>query len=125
MRPQIEVKEVRAGTPEALWRERILEWVESGLAQVEFCREHGLSLDEFRRYRTRLSRPAKAAPRQRSKRCTRAGPAFVEVTVSEATEPEVPALAVQLANGRSISVRPGFDRATLVALVAVLEGLPC
>ena len=64
MRPQLKVREVRAGTPEALWRERMLEWAESGLAQVEFCREHGLSLDEFRRYRTRLSRPAKAAPRQ-------------------------------------------------------------
>ena len=49
MRPQIEVKPVRAGTPEALWRERILQWAESGLAQVELCREHGLSLDEFRR----------------------------------------------------------------------------
>ncbi len=125
MRPQIEVKEVRAGTPEALWRERILEWAESGLAQVEFCHEHGLSLDEFRRYRTRLSRPAKAAPRQRSKRCTPVRPAFVEVTVSEPAKHETPALAVQLANGRSISVRPGFDRDTLAALVAVLEGRPC
>ena len=63
MRPRIEVKEVAAGTPEALWRERILQWAENGLAQVEFCREHGLSLDEFRRYRTRLSRPAKTAPK--------------------------------------------------------------
>ncbi len=125
MRPQIEVKQVRAGTPEALWRERILQWAESGLAQVEFCREHGLSLDEFRRYRTRLSRPAKAAPRPTRKPCTPVRPAFVEVTVSEPTEPEVPALVVQLTNGRSISVRPGFHRATLVALVAVLEGLPC
>ncbi len=125
MGPQIEVREARAGTPEALWRERILQWAESGLAQVEFCHEHGLSLDVFRRYRTRLSRPAKAAPRQRSKRRTRTGPAFVAVTVGEPTEPEVSALAVQLTNGRSISVRPGFDRATLVALVAVLEGLPC
>ena len=79
MRPQIEVNAARAGTPEALWRERILQWAESGLAQVEFCREHGLSLDEFRGYRTRLSRPAKAAPRQRSRQCTRVGPAFVEV----------------------------------------------
>ncbi len=125
MRPHIEVKEARAGTPEALWRERILQWAESGLAQVEFCREHGLSLDEFRRYRSRLSRPAKAAPRKTNKRCTRARPAFVEVTVSEPAERETPTLAVRLANGRSITVRPGFDRDTLAALVAVLEGLPC
>ena len=125
MRPQIEVKEVRAGTPEALWRERILEWAESGLAQVEFCREHGLPLDEFRRYRTRLTRPAKTAPRRTNKKCTPVKPAFVEVTVSAAAEPDAPRLAVQLANGRSITVRPGFDRDTLAALVAVLEGLPC
>ncbi|MDJ0872043.1 MAG: hypothetical protein QNJ87_09745 [Gammaproteobacteria bacterium] len=125
MRPQIEVKEVRAGTPEALWRERILQWAESGLAQVEFCREHGLSLDEFRRYRTRLSRPAKAASRPTRKPCTPVRPTFVEVTVSEPAKHETPALAVQLGNGRSITVRPGFDRDTLAALVAVLEGLPC
>lgn len=125
MRPQIEVKQARAGTPEALWRERILRWAESGLAQVEFCHEHGLSLDEFRRYRTRLSRPAKAAPRQTSRKCTRAKSAFVEVMVGEATEPDTPALIVQLTNGRSISVRPGFDRDTLAALVVVLEDLPC
>ena len=123
MRPQIEVKEDRAGTPEALWRERILAWAESGLAQVEFCREHGLSVVEFRRYRTRLSRPAKAARRKTRKPCTPVRPTFVEVTVSEPAQREAPALAVQLANGRSITVRPGFDRETLVALVTTLEGL--
>ncbi len=125
MGPRIEVKEARAGTPEALWRERILQWAESGLAQVEFCRQHGLSLDEFRRYRTRLTRPAKTAPKQTHTKGTPVKPAFVEVTVSAAAEAGAPTLAVQLANGRSITVRPGFDRDTLVALVAVLEGLPC
>ncbi len=68
MRPQLAVREARAGMRKALWRERINQWAESALPQVEFCHEHGLSLDEFRRYRTRLSRPAKAAPRQASKK---------------------------------------------------------
>ena len=125
MRPQIEVKEARAGTPEALWGKRILQWAESGLAQVEFCREHGLSLAEFRRYRTRLSCPCKGTSRRARKQRSVSRPAFVEVAVAEPASPAMPPLVVQLANGRSISVRPGFDRETLVALVAVLEGLPC
>ena len=56
MGPRIELKEVEPGTESAVWRERIVAWADSGLAQVEFCRRHGLSLDQFRRYRTRLRR---------------------------------------------------------------------
>ncbi len=58
MCPEIEVKEVKPGTKEAFWREAIVSWAESGLAQVEFCQVRGLSLATFRRYRTRLTRPA-------------------------------------------------------------------
>ncbi len=125
MRPQIQVKEVRAGTTKALWRERILEWAESGLAQVEHCRERGLSLDEFRRYPTRWTRAAEATPRQTRKPYTPVRPTFVEVAVSEPARREAPALAVQVAHGRSITVYPGFDRETMVALVSTPEGLPC
>ena len=59
--PQIEIKEVEPGTAEAFWREAIVAWAASGLAQVEFCGLRGLSLEEFRRYRTRLTRPAKSS----------------------------------------------------------------
>lgn len=63
VRPQIEIKEVEPGTCEAFWREAIVAWTASGLAQEEFCRLRGLELDTFRRYRTRLTRPAKRTGR--------------------------------------------------------------
>jgi len=87
VRPQIEIKEVEPGTRKAFWREAIVAWADSGLAQVEFCHLRGLELDTFRRYRTRLTRPAKRTgrshralvPSTRLPAVREAVPEFVEV----------------------------------------------
>ena len=125
MGPRIELKEVEPGTESAVWREHILAWAESGLAQVEFCRDHGLSLDQFRRYRTRLTRRS-PDPKATKSPPPRPTPEFVELTVRNDT-PTVesrPALEVRLSGGRCIGVHPGFDPTTLRTLLACLEGRP-
>ena len=123
MGPCIELKEVEPGTESAVWRERIVAWAESGLAQVEFCRLHGLSLDQFRRYRTRLTRRPRDSKSSKPIRRRRL-PEFVELTVLN-TAPALesrPALEVRLGDGRCVGVHPGFDPRTLRTLLACLEG---
>lgn len=126
VRPQIEIKEVEPGTREAFWREAIVGWADSGLAQVEFCRLRGLELATFRHYRTRLTRPAKQAKRSRqalipSRPLPVCAREFVEVQLPQASASAPAALEILLANGRRIAVRAGFDSETLRSAVEVLE----
>jgi hypothetical protein len=128
VRAQIEVKEVEPGTREAFWREAIVAWADSGLAQVEFCRLRGLDLARFRRYRTKLTRRAQGAgDAQRGVISStplavrEAVSEFVEVQLATAPTSGPVSLEVMLANGRRIGVRAGFDREALRAVVGVLE----
>jgi hypothetical protein len=50
-------------------------------------------------------------------------PRLVAVELEEKAVPKVNAIEVVLARGRRVEVRPGFDVATLQALIAVLEGV--
>jgi hypothetical protein len=128
VRPQIEIREVEPGTREAFWREAIVAWAGSGLAQVEFCRLRGLELATFRHYRTRLTRPAKPAKRSRQAlipsrslaTCT-AVPEFIEVQLPQVSSSGPASLEILLANGRRIAVRAGFEPETLRSAVEVLE----
>ena len=89
------------------------EYEASGLSQVEFCQQQGLSVATLARYRRRRAREEMA------------GDGWVAVEVSS----EYPApgsmvssgLAVALSGGRRIEVGRGFDSATLVQLLGVLE----
>jgi hypothetical protein len=66
----------------------------------------------FYAWRRKLGAPAASGRRP-------ADPGFAEVRVFAPVAAD--ALEVRLASGRGIVVRPGFDRATLLALIDALE----
>jgi hypothetical protein len=54
---------------------------------------------------------------------TETKPRFMEVRV--AAEPQAKPFAVQLRNGRTVAVWPGFDAEELQRLLATVEGAEC
>ena len=94
----------------------VAEYEASGLSQVEFCRNQGLSLATLSRYRRRRSQGA-AVPEPGNRWVA------VEIANSCAAAPsrQSSGLTVALARGRRIEVGQGFDAATLLKLLGVLE----
>lgn len=114
------------------WTKRVERWKESGLTAKEFAAELGINPRSLSWWRWQLSKSEAAPPtakprRRRSSRSTStvlAKPAtsispmtFVELTAPVITD----ALEVILPSTVRISVRPGFDDATLGRLLDVLE----
>ena len=95
------------------WRRRVGEWRKSGLSVRAFCAGRGLEPWNFYAWRRELAkRDAQSA-------------AFVPVQiVAEPVAGGDAGLAVVLDGGRTIRVTPGFDAATLLQLLAVLEEQP-
>jgi transposase-like protein len=103
----------------------IAAWERSGETLTAFARRYDLRRDRLSRWRDRLRRAQESA-----------GPAFHPVMIRESPdEPEdrsgiapstqTTELELLLGGGRRITIRPGFDPATLLALVRVLEGDRC
>jgi transposase-like protein len=88
----------------------------SGLSQVEFCKQQGLSLATLARYRKQQQQQGEAATGNRWLAVEVSG---VSVAVGSET---ASGLAVALRGGRRIEVGRGFDAPTLVQLLGVLEG---
>jgi hypothetical protein len=87
----------------------------SGLSAVEFCRQHGLSLATLARYR-KWQRQAQGDAATGNRWLA------VEVSGGSATVSGTGSgLAMALPDGRRIEVMRGFDAATLVQLLGVLE----
>jgi hypothetical protein len=89
------------------WREILRRQACSGLSVAAFCRRFRIAQGSFYAWRRKL----RAA----------VTPTFTEVRISPEDPPVAGALELVLPGGRCIVVRPGFDRATLVALVDALE----
>ncbi len=97
----------------------------SGRSGVEYCREHGLHVRSFYRWKRRIraldagghESAHGGAPGRVASCGNGTGVRFAEVMVARAV-----ALEVVLAGGRRIQVYPGSDEATLARIVAVLEG---
>ena len=85
----------------------------SGLSRTEFCRTHELSLSTLNRYRNRRTQAETASVNLLAVELCARHPAAGEATHS--------GLAVTLAGCRRIEVARGFDAATLVQLLGVLE----
>jgi hypothetical protein len=99
---------------EQQWRRWIGEWRGSGLSVRAFCERRGLAIPTFYAWRRTLERRADQKA------------AFVPVqVVTDAAPALASALEVVLTDGRTVRVAPGFDAATLLQLLAVLEGRPC
>jgi hypothetical protein len=96
---------------ERQWRRWIDQWRASGLSVRAFCAQHRVATASFYAWRRVLERRAAEAP------------AFLPVqVVADAAPAQASALEVVLADGRTVRVTPGFDAATLLRLLAVLEG---
>jgi hypothetical protein len=97
------------------------EYEQSGLTRRAFCQQHGLSpasLDNYRKLRSKHSE---------ARQSSTADLDLVPVELIDSVSPAHPqqgadaGLYLVLAKGRRISITTGFDAATLVRLVAVLD----
>lgn len=115
MDEQTQVVEVRRRRGPAESEQLVTEYEASGLSQVEFCRQHGLSLATLGRYRKRRQAQPEATGVNRwvAVELCRSRPAL--------ESPANSGLAVALPTGRRIEVGRGFDAHTLVQLLGVLE----
>ena len=114
MDEQTQVVEARRRRNRAEAGQLVAEYEASGLSQVEFCREQGLSLATLARYRKRQTQGSPAAGNHwvEVKEC--AGRPMLKDGASSG-------LAVALPSGRRIEIGRGFDAHTLAQLLDVLE----
>ncbi len=117
---------------EAHWRKVVAEWGKSGLTQVAFCRDRGLSVSALRWWKRDLARrDAERASRQRPKGRGDASPSsnarFLPVRVVGARDAQRDGhggLEVVLVSGRRVRVGSDVNAELLTKVVTVLEGLP-
>ena len=83
-----------------------------GLSATELARELNVSAQKIYWWRQRLSADERTTE-----------PRFMEVRV--AAQPQAKPFAVQLRNGRTVAVWPGFDADELQRLLATVEGVEC
>jgi hypothetical protein len=116
---------------ERFWRRMIRQWRRSGLSAREFCASQGIREASLYGWRRILA--------QRDAQATRFVPVRVipgaadderaAATVPGATADASAAasgLELIVGGGRRLRIGPGFDEATLVRLLAILqEGRPC
>jgi transposase-like protein len=93
------------------WRQVVAQWRRSGLTVRAFCLKQGLSDTLFYWWRRELERRDGLS----------AGFLPVRVTHGEVTPQAKAGVEIVLANGRCLRVRPGFDHATLVEVVDLLD----
>jgi transposase-like protein len=82
------------------------------LSTAELARELNVSAQKIYWWRHRLRADERVAE-----------PRFMEVRV--AAQPQAKPFAVQLRNGRTVAVWPGFDAEELQRLLATVEGVEC
>lgn len=109
------------------WAKRVERWKDSGLSAKEFAAETGLNARSLSWWRWRLAggEPTKSSrkrtrPSKRPAKITKAAPtplSFVELTAAVVREP----LEIVLPTTLRVRVPIGFDDATLVRLLDVLE----
>lgn len=109
----------------AHWQSVLGEWKTSGQSPADFCARRSIPFSKFRWWRGHIekrARPSRAA----SSKLT-----FLPLVVrgdaegAEATKPDAPPLELVLRGGCVVRVPSGFDEASLVRLVAVLESARC
>jgi hypothetical protein len=94
----------------AFWQDHLAHWQASGLTQVAYCRQQGLNRDQFGYWKKRLLSARSASPAP-------GGTDFIAVQWAAAGAP----LVVVLHERFRVEVRPGFDPATLRAVVQALS----
>ena len=103
------------------WRRLLERWQRSGLSVRAFCRRHRLAEPTFYTWRRTLGEGDRTTNGSQ-------GPGavtFLPVHVKNDHTDQPPSLELVLGGGRQVRIPPGFDPATLRALLAVLEGPSC
>ena len=95
----------------SFWQDHLMHWQDSGMTQVAYCRQQGVNLAQFRYWKKRL------LPTRSPDAATGASPGFIAVQMTSAGA----MLAVVLNERLRVDVYPGFDPATLRAVVQALS----
>ena len=111
----------RESAASARWREIVRDHADSGLSVSAYCRRARVPASSFYHWRRKLREAGTLHE-------TGGSPApFTEVRLTPASDSNLDstrnrgALELRLPRGRCVIVRPGFDRQTLLDLVATLE----
>jgi hypothetical protein len=111
-------------TSRETWSKRVARWKASGLRAKEFGAKFGIKPKSLEWWKWRLGADTKGQRRSK-KSARRIATAISPVTFVEmATAPINEPLELVLANGARIRVSPGFDGATLLRLLDVVERRP-
>ena len=117
----------RSVEKEGYWRDMVARFEQSGLKVGAFCDQAGIKADRFytwrRKLRERDEEMAAIAP-DRSAAGSRIA-AFASVHVVGASWASHCCIEIIVGNGKRVAVAPGFDRATLLQVLAVVEGRVC
>ena len=89
------------------WRNRLEEWKESGLTQVEYCRQNNLKMAQFFYWNKKFS-DKKPTP-----------PSFVQVPIP-AVNRSWP-IRIEIGNRFSVELGHGYDPAALEHIIGILS----
>lgn len=106
------------------WHKHVRQWGRSGATQVQYCKEHKLSVAAFRWWRRKLADgPPAPGPRKRSRPTS--VPTFTEICIPQGSEAMAAyAYEIVLPNRTQLRLRQNFDAESVAALVSLL-GVPC
>ncbi len=107
---------VGTGGRESYWRGHVAGWARSGESVRGYCRSRGLSEAGFHFWKRELKR------REASSVSSTGVAGFAEVQVAPAHEALI---EIAVSGAHRIQVHPGFDEATLLRVLAVLERVGC
>jgi transposase len=94
------------------WQRVLARWQRSGLSVRAFCQQHQLSVPSFYWWRRKLQ----------GRDPDKVNFLPVQVITEEGVSPTVDgSVEIVLSNGRCLRVRPGFDRATLLRVLDLLD----
>ena len=103
------------------WRRLIERWRRSGLSVRAFCDRYRLAVPSFYAWRRRLQQGGPLANISQPDEAA----TFIPVHIQPEPADQRPPLELVLASGRCLRIPPGFDPATLRALLAALEDPSC
>jgi hypothetical protein len=107
---------------EGYWREVIKRQEQSGESVMAFCRREAIGESAFYRWRSELKQRGASHPAGGQ---TNKAPRFLPLKVSEDRKSDGVGLELHLGKTCVLYLRPGFDRHTLMDVLAVLENRTC